>query len=198
MTQPSSSRGKRAQPPGTTASRGVVLVVGALFIGLLLLWKGGISEKVVSAGDTVPTTTKAQAGNKATTTTAALVVTSVPPASLKVLVVNGSTIKGLAAKTKSDFVAKGYGAVSTGDATQQVTTTLVYFITGFEGDAKALATAMGLPPARVTLMPQTPPVKSLGANQVLVVLGPDAPTATATPTTPTAPPATSAATTVKK
>ena len=195
MTQPSSSRGSRTQPPGTTASRGVVLVVGALFVGLLLLWKGGSSEKVVSAADSAPTTTKSQGGNKSTTSTTPPVVTSVPAAALKVLVVNGSTVKGLAAKTKTDLVAKGYGAVSTGDATQQVTTTLIYFTTGFEGDAKALATAMGLPPARVTLMPQTPPVKSLGANQVLVVLGPDAPTAAATPT---APPATSAPTTVKK
>jgi hypothetical protein len=188
MTQ-SSPRGRRQPAPATTtATRGVIVVVVAAFIGFILLLKGGggAAEGAPTADlpkVTAPPTT-------ATPTTAAPPATAVPAAQLKVVVGNGTQTKGLAAKTKTTLNGKGYAAVTTTD-TQPVTTSQVYFVQGAEGDAKAVAAAVGLPAARVAPMPSQPPV-TLGANKVVVLLGPDAPGATpaaAATTTTTAKPA---------
>lgn len=186
MSQPSSGRSSRTPPPaGSTATRGVILVVAAVVVGLLLLWKGGggaatPGEETAGKPDGKPAATT-------TVTEAPTQPTAVPPAELKILAANGSSVKGLAAKTKEQLAAAGYPAVTAADATQQVTTTIVYFAEGFEADAKAVAASLGLAPARVTAMPQSPPVAALGDNKIVVVLGPDAPAAnpatTAAPTT---------------
>ena len=128
-----------------------------------------------------------------TPTSSAPPSTAVAPAQLKVVVANGTQTKGLALKNANTLKAKGYTAVTTTDATQQVTTSQVYFVQGSEGDAKAVAASLGLPAARVAPMPATPPVAALGSNKVLVLLGPDAPGAGGATTTTVA----GATTTVK-
>jgi hypothetical protein len=157
------------------------VVVIAAFIGFILLLKGGgTGAEGVSTGD-LPTVTATP--TTVTATTVATQATTVAPAQLKVVVANGTSTKHLAANTAAALKGKGYTSTTiTGDATQ-VPTSQVYFVAGSEADAKGVATALGLPAARVAPMPTPPPIASLGTNKVLVLLGADAPGATAATTT---------------
>jgi hypothetical protein len=186
MTQSHSPRG-RAAPATSTATRGVIVVVFALFVGFMLLWKGGGGASEGTPENDLPGTTAADSAQVSTTLPAP--ATAVPAAQLKVVVANGSNIKGLAGQTADQLKAAGYTATTATDATQDVTTSQVYFVEGNEGDAQAVATAIGLPAARVVPIGATPPpIAALGDNKVVVILGPDAPgaggTAAATTTAP--------------
>lgn len=177
MSQPQSTRGGRTAPAASTATRGVIVVVFALFVGFMLLWQSG-DDDTGAAGPDVTVQTGGGAGTNGggTSTTAAPVATT-PPAQLKVTIANGSDVRGLAKKTADTLMAGGYsGAVAT-DATQKVTTSVVYFVPGAENDAQAVAAVLGLDKSRVNPVPPAPPVRSLGDTKVLVVLGPDAPAA---------------------
>jgi hypothetical protein len=181
MTQ-SSPRGRRTPAPATTtATRGVIVVVVAAFIGFILLLKGGGGAAEGAPAADLPKVTATP--TTVTPTSSSPPSTEVPAAQLRVLVANGTQTKGLAAKTAVPLKSKGFPLVTTADATQQATTSQVYFVAGSEGDAKAVAAALGLPSARVAPMPATPPVASLGSNKVLVLLGPDAPGAVVATTT---------------
>jgi hypothetical protein len=181
MTQ-SSRRGRRAPAPATTtATRGVIVVVVAAFIGFILLLKGGGGAAEGAPTADLPTVTATP--TTVTPTTVATPVTTVAPAQLHVVVANGTSTKGLAARTATNLKARGYTATTTTDASQQAGTSQVYFVAGSETDAKAVAQALGLPSARVAPMPTPPPVTSLGTNKVLVLLGADAPGATPVTTT---------------
>jgi hypothetical protein len=182
MTQ-SSRRGRRAPAPATTtATRGVIVVVVAAFIGFILLLKGGGGAAEGAPTADLPTVTATP--TTVTPTTVATPVTTVAPAQLHVVVANGTSTKGLAARTATNLKARGYTAATSASATsQQVPTSQVYFVAGSEADARAVAQALGLPSARVAPMPTPPPVASLGTNKVLVLLGADAPGATPVSTT---------------
>ena len=182
-----STRGQRPAPATTTATRGVILVLVAFAVGFMLLWKGGGGNGEGAAENDLPGTTTPAAETPDTTATPP--ATAVPPAQLVVMVANGSSIRGLAGSTADQLKAAGYANTTATDATQNVTSTLVYFVEGFEGDAQAVSTTMGLPAERgVQAMPGAPPVASLGEAKVLVVLGPDAPGAGGAATTTTAAP----------
>jgi hypothetical protein len=158
----------------------VIVVVVAAFIGFILLLKGGGGSAEGTPVADLPTVT---ATPTTVTPTTATPSTAVPPAQLKVGVANGTQTKHLAAQTAAALKAKGYTTAIALDATQQATTSQVYFVAGSEGDAKGVAAALGLPSARVAPMPAQPPVPSLGSNKVIVLLGPDAPGATPVTTT---------------
>ena len=172
MSQTQSTRGRGA-PAASTATRGVILVVGAVIVGAMLLWKGGGAEKATVSGEDILKPVTGANGNKSTTTAAAAApTTAVPPAQLLVVFANGSGTTGLA-KTKAEALkAKGYSA-ATYVAGTVTPLTQVFFVAGFEGDAQAVAAAMGLPPARVAPIPDPAPVAKLGDNKVVVVIGQD-------------------------
>jgi hypothetical protein len=181
MSQASPSRGNRAAPSGSTATRGMIVVVVALVVGVLLIVKGGGGSVVADQGDAIDatTTTVAGAGGATSTTQKATTSTVTPPAQLKVIAANGSQIKGLAARTKTQLGNAGYTSVVATDATTQASTSIVYFAAGFEADAKAVAAVLGMPPARLGDMPAQVPVASVGDAKVVIILGPDAPNAVA-------------------
>jgi hypothetical protein len=163
----------------------VILVVVAFAVGFMLLWKGGGGDVEGVADDDLPgTTLPADGGQTTDSTDEAPPATAVPPAQLGVLVANGSSIRGLAGQTADQLKAAGYTQAAATDATQNVSSTLVYFVEGFEADAQVVSTTIGLPAERgVQAMPGAPPVASLGEAKVLVVLGPDAPSAGGATTT---------------
>lgn len=183
MSQATSSRGNRNAPSGSTATRGVVLVLFALVVGILLIVKGGGGAEVVTdpndAIDVTSTTTK----DTSTTVKDETTNTAVPPPQLKIIVANGSGERGLAAKTKNQLAFVGYTGATATDTTKgsSVTTSVVYFTPGHEGDAVVVASVIGMPAARVAAMPDptTVPVTPIGDAQVVVILAADAPNAAA-------------------
>jgi polyisoprenyl-teichoic acid--peptidoglycan teichoic acid transferase len=154
---------------------GAVLIVAAVLIGMVLLWKGFAEEggiiETTSSGDEVTTTT---AGDvplpDSTTTTAAPTGSTSPPAEVSVLVANGSGATGVAGRNADRLEGSGYATVETTNAASTATS-VVYFGSGAEGDAAAIADALGIT-APVQAMPTPPPVELNGAT-VLVVIGTD-------------------------
>lgn len=179
---------------GGAALRGAGLLAIAVILGIVLLNSsdGGDFDTVSAGGktkDTKVTTTLAPA---TTTTTVALR----PPAEVKVLAANGTTTKGLAGKFKDKLSAAGYNALAPTDATTKpVTKSVVYFAQGYQGEAGAVATAVGLPATAVAPMPAKLPVLNLQSANILVVVGNDAPGAASAATTSTSLKRSTAATT---
>lgn len=183
--QPEQPRRRRRQQqpaaPATqgSAARGAILVAVAVVIGVLLLRDDDAPTTQVAVGsDTaadvdsvVEPDDGAEAGDTAesTTTTTAAVR---DPAEVKVLVANGSGVNGAAGGTTDALEALGYVTATPANA-DRVPATIVYYTTGFQAEAEALAAAIGAPPESVTPMPAVAPVDDLQLANVLVHLGPD-------------------------
>ena len=146
---------------------GIVLVTVAVLIGLVLLVKGYGTEGGVVATDTTQV--------KTSTTLTPVTESTLPavaPADVQVKAVNASGAAGLATKTRTMLQAKGYTQVAIGDAPTVVPSTQVLYLAGSQGEAQAVAAALGLSAASVQEMPTPPPV-DLGTATVLVMAGPD-------------------------
>jgi hypothetical protein len=161
-------------PPPPASGRdnliGIVLVAGAVLVGLLLLVKGYDSEGGVIAADSTDTTesTTTTTPPESTTTT----VATTPPAQVVLKVANASGATGAASKTRTSLQDKGYSQISILDAPSVVPSTEVLYVEGHQGDAQAVATALGLEGSAVQPMPSPPPV-TLGDATVVVLVGPD-------------------------
>jgi hypothetical protein len=154
---------------------GIVLIAVAVLIGVVLLAKGfSQEESLVSTAtpedDRTTTTTVDESGGlvEETTTTTA---TANPPASVTVLVANGSGKTGVAGTNADKLETAGYTNVDTTNA-PTTTKSMVYFAPGAQADAQAVATVLGLDASAVAALPAAPPVPPAGAT-VLVVVGSD-------------------------
>jgi hypothetical protein len=149
------------------AGRGLFVVVVAGAIGLLIL-KNGFADGNTSSSSSTTTTTV-----HVTTTTAHGGTTTVPPnpAAAKVLVANGSGVKGAAGKVTTFLKGKNIATVPAVDALKNnYPATVVYYVNGFQSQANAVAQQLG--GQKVGGVVPTPlPVKSLGGANVLVVVG---------------------------
>lgn len=176
-------RRRRRQPqqksPAAQGSvaRGAILVAVAVVIGVLLLRDDDAATTQVAVGsDTaaeVDDTDVDESGDEdpdATTTTTTEAPR--PPAEVKVLVANGSGVNGAAGGTTDALEALGYVTGTPANA-ERVEATVVYFTTGFQAEAEALAAAIGAPEDGVTPMPAVAPVDDLQLANVLVHIGPD-------------------------
>lgn len=174
VTAPRHQRGSDAN------TRGVIVLVVAVVVGFLLLFKvgGGTSTKgdasksnkstSTSTSTTLATTPSSQVSTTAPTGSAHL------PSTVKVSVQNGNGTKGLAATNVAKLKAKGYTGAVAGSAAPTAKS-VVYAAPDYQADATAIATALGLPPTVVAPMPTPPPAGAADAK-VVVVLGKDAPT----------------------
>lgn len=165
-------------PPGQgSVARGAILVAVALVIGVLLLRDDDSATTQVAVGsdtageidDTEPEDGGEEDADATTTTTTEA---PRPAAEVKVLVANGSGVNGAAGGTTDALEALGYVTGTPANA-ERVPTTVVYFTTGFEAEATALAEAIGAAEDAVTPMPAVAPVDDLQLANVLVHLGPD-------------------------
>jgi hypothetical protein len=202
--------GSFGRSAGIQVGRAVVLVAIAVLVGVLLLYRtghgGGGTTAAASTGTTSRprTTTTKPAGGKTPVTLPVVTTTTTParPASaVKVLVANGSSVRGLAGVTATRLHTAGYNTLNVVNATRQVTTTVVYYTAGYQLEAGVLAQVLGVPATSVLAMATPPPVINLGTANVLVIAGPElargtASTATTLHTTTTVHPATT--TTVKR
>lgn len=101
--------------------------------------------------------------------------TEKPAAEVQVVSANGSSVSGLASKTNTFLAQAGYSNSVATDSLQPATTTTVYYATGLEGNAKAIATLLNVPVAQV--QPLAADAK-LAKNQpatagVIVIIGPE-------------------------
>ena len=143
-----------------------MIVILAVIVGLILLTKGYDSgtSAVAPAGES--------ASKSTITVTTTTTLVSNPPAAVKVKAVNATNVQGLATKTRERLQAVGYTQVTVGDSPKPQERTTVYFVAGSEGDAQAVAKALGLNADQVLLVPEPPPVDLAGAS-VLVMAGLD-------------------------
>lgn len=100
-----------------------------------------------------------------------------PPAEVRVLVANDTTVGGLAGTVTNTLTAEGYATLTPTNSTTQgadaAAPSVVYFGQGYRPDAIAVAGLLGLAETSVAQMPETPPVADLGRANLLVVVGAD-------------------------
>jgi hypothetical protein len=167
-------RSRRAPGPDDAALRGVLVAGAAVVVGAIIL--AGISVRPSIPVLSVATTTTTRP--PPTVTTAVAIAHA--PAEVSVLVLNGVDPKKAIAKPVAATVATaGFTTLPARDAATTVTKSIVYFVPGYEPDAKALAAILSIPPVSVVALPTpTPPeVGDPTGAQVIVVIGPDAPAA---------------------
>ncbi|MDQ4070495.1 MAG: LytR C-terminal domain-containing protein, partial [Actinomycetota bacterium] len=149
----------------------------------------------IDTGGQVATDASPPADSDQTTTTRRGGLTTVPPETtttaparargdVRVLVANGSNIRGLAAATTTALRNLGYATLTPVDATVSVDRTAIQYAEGYEVEARDVATSLSLP-ATVLAPMASPPVAAadLGDARVIVILGADAATAGGTTTT---------------
>ena len=170
--------------PSSSTARTVVLVAVVAAIAALILSRGfgGKSTKSSTAanGATATKPTKAPAAGASTTLpvvdiTVPPTLPPVPPASLKVVVLNGNGIQGTAGKRAAELVKLGYTATVAKDALKKdfAETGVYYTSAEFKDAANVVAAKMGLtaapPPADAAYVD---PANIAGMN-VIIVLGKD-------------------------
>lgn len=99
-----------------------------------------------------------------------------PPAEVRVLVANGTTVAGAAGQTSNQLQTdRGYNGLTPTNTTAGVSidSSSIYYAPGYELDARQIAQILNAAPEAVAPMPADPPVGDLQEAHVLVVLGPD-------------------------
>lgn len=194
----SQRRGIPGRPPrqpagngaGNAGARGALLLAVAVILGIVLLQQ--FDTPTVPSGQ-VSATSVPDDGDE-TTTTRRVGLTTVPQvpttaaqvrpkAEVKVLVANGSGVRGLGAQTTTSLRGAGYtNAATPTDASTSVERTGIQFVEGYEVEARELAGVLSLPATVVTRL-ASPPVAAadIADAKLIVILGTDVsnPTSTA-------------------
>ena len=180
MTTTQRPRPQRPSAPAPNpASRGLILVAVAVVLGAILLIKGGgIGFDQDGEELTIDTGGDSTAAEVTTTTTTAAPSTSVAPAELTVVALNGAGINGYAASAQQFLSVAGYSTTTAATAATQTQSTIVYFAPGFEADALAVAGLLGLDATSVQPLPAGTQLARNAADvpadtDVVVLLGPD-------------------------
>lgn len=174
--------------PADANTRGIIVIVIAVVIGVALLAKlgsgggGGSPSAQKSGGATTTSTTTITTQttpDTSATTLAGSSPTTRPTAQVKVVVLNGSGGKvGIAAKATTALKGKGYSTLPAGSATAIATTT-VYYAPNYQADAVAVAAALGHDATAAQPLPSSgvPGGSGTAGANVVVVLGKDTPAA---------------------
>jgi hypothetical protein len=175
------SRGGQGQPNegGIHTAKAVALIAVLALIGIVVLAKSTPSAGSKGASSH-STTTRTTLSTSSPTHVSVPPTTVVPPANVKLQVLNGvgsGSYSGLwSAKLKAN---PGYNTLPPADAPTVVASSEIFVITpGYQAEARALATTVGLPASAIN--PSVPPPATApitvssrtNANLVLVV-GPD-------------------------
>jgi hypothetical protein len=160
-----------------TTTMAVIVALIAVLLGFLILRdlnENGSSS--VDPGDS-PVTTQASLPVESTTTTApAQTTTTLLTTGFEVMVANASGVGGSAGKLTDQLTARGFvmeSATNSAAGTPIQSTTIVYYLPGFEAGAQSVASVLG--GKTIEAMPEVVPTEdgSLGAASVLVLLGTD-------------------------
>lgn len=161
-------------PPGPNpVNRGLILIaIGVVLAVILLVKAGGIGFDASTADLEI-----GEGEEKVTTTTEAA-TTTVPeqaPQTVQVVAANGSGTSGMAAKASQLLAQSGYTQVVSTNSVQPVTASAVMYATGFEANARSIASGLGLSEAAVqplaagTQLAQDQPATA----GVIIMIGPD-------------------------
>ncbi|HZT65859.1 MAG TPA: LytR C-terminal domain-containing protein [Acidimicrobiales bacterium] len=147
----------------------LVLVAVAIGAAVLANLPQGASSRV--AAGSAPTTTSTTAGASSTTTSTTLATHQ--PSQVKVLVANGTSTSGLGGKLASKLTNAGYDVLSPTNTSSSASASAVYYASGYQGDAAAVAQASGLTAGALQAMTSSVPVSDTKGAQVVVIIGPD-------------------------
>jgi LytR cell envelope-related transcriptional attenuator len=177
MNRPMGGRANRPEG-GVQWAKALVLIAVLVVIGIVVLAKTG-------TGTSTHTSSGGSGGHHATTTTSTIPsstsTTSVlPPAQVKVQVLNGVLTGNLASqwsqKLKTQF---GYITLPPDNATEKVPTSIIYVLTpGYQAEAQHLATNVGLSASAVYPTVPAPasapiPTADRAAANLVLIIGPD-------------------------
>jgi hypothetical protein len=99
--------------------------------------------------------------------------TTVPHASVSVLVANATGAGSFAAHYSTVLGAQGWAMRPPVDATTTEAASTVYYAAGQQESAAAIAVTLGLKPAAVQPLSASVPVASAAGVDVVVIIGPD-------------------------
>lgn len=159
---------------------GVLIIVVAVVIGVVLLFRGLSAPETTAVPDPaadVTATTVDRDAPPPTDVAQSTVPEGPAPGDVTVLVANGSGVTGLAGQTSATLEADGYQVLSPTDALATAPVTTVYFTENFEAAARSVAEALGLPESAVVPLATPSPVADIATADVVVVLGADFPAA---------------------
>jgi len=163
------------------------LIVLAVFVVATVLLLGAIHPS--ASGSSVGPSTVATPSTTTTTTRPVPTTTTVPAKQVPVMVANATSVPGAAAVVSAKLEPAGWDLLPPVDATAQLPTSSIYYLAGFEPEAKSIAATLGLPDSVVAPYTTSAPIGSIGAAQILVMVGPAlANSAVAATTTTTAAP----------
>lgn len=169
MTSPGrSDDGSFTREVGTQTGKAVVLIAVAVLVAVLLLHHNAGPSTVTAKPASTPA--PAPTAPATSTTTAALI----PPANIKILVLNGTQKGVLAGQFTSKLKEMGYQTQTPDNTTKVVDSSTVYAVTAqYAPEAQLLAQQLGLEAsAVVTNLPTDAPIatsEKTVANVVLVV-----------------------------
>ncbi len=136
------------------------------FVVVTVLLLGVIHPSAtVDASSSVPTTTTLPAHPAPTTTT-------IPPSRVPVQVANASGVTGAAEAVTTQLQPGGWDLLPPVNASAQVTTSNVYYVSGQQKAAQTIAASLHLPASSVAPYTTSAPVTSIGTAEVVVVVGP--------------------------
>ena len=164
--------GSFGRSAGTAVLRGAILIIVAVVLGLILLNATDTNEPFTAAPNDdggsggVTTTTVDEDGSTTTTAKPA----ARPPGEVSVIVANATSTSGVAKRFSDQLAAAGYQTVAPTDARTKPLPSGVFYIPGYENEAKALALTLD-PAPPVQAMPAEPPVADLANAHVLLVVG---------------------------
>ena len=119
----------------------------------------------------VETTTTTAAPPETTTTTT---MPSRPPSEVSVRVYNGSTKAGQAVRVGDRLEDAGYRVLTPGASPNDpYPASVIHFVEGFQTEALAMASLLGLPPESGSPAPDPPPVKGVGPAQLVLIVADD-------------------------
>jgi hypothetical protein len=180
---------------GGAAVRGAIVIGIALVIGFLLLQQGvGDDDLLVQSeaasnpdlgttgGDDGAETGSetGEADTDATVTTDPSNAGSVPSATtlpaprpaneVKVTVANAARVDGAAGRATEQLRALGYTTLEAANAEEAADTSTLFYAEGYEAEALAMASEIGLDPANIAPMPDPIPVSEPPADANIVLL----------------------------
>ena len=154
------------------AGRGAVLLFVSFLLGIVLLQSSDHSTPIGSSEAQTPVTKPTTTTPPSVTSTTAAPPPAHDPKTVKVLSANGTTVNGIGDKLRRRLLTAGYDALLPVTSPSKLETTQIFFTAGFQPDAQAIATALGVPLSQVQALPAKPPV-TVGTANVLVIAGKD-------------------------
>ncbi len=196
MSNSSDQGGRPSDPPhsqGSPLPVGKVAVLLALFVVATAVLVGQVHPPATATGGGSTSTTATGApGAPTTTAPGATTVATTPPSQVAVLVANGSTVSGEATRIAAQLHAAGWNTLAPVNTATNVSSSAVYYASGFQPSAASIASALGIPATRVLPLSASVPVSSVAGADVVVVIGPDVANRSSATATTAAPTATSA------